>query len=233
MSSNEVHFDGEDVQTPEEERSADAVIKRMMASLGVATQSALADVLGVHRAAVSDAKRQNRVPAEWLLRLLRSNGLNPSWLETGRGVAKISEIREHDEGIAEHRSWAEDFVMIYESEAKGATRAMLAFRRDWLSRQGDVQSMRLMRIGGESMKPTMEDNDLVLVDCSQRSIQVGKSYALRMDDQIVVRRLEKKPGVLILISDNRSLYEPLEIDVNIQKNMTIVGRVIWLCRNLP
>ena len=97
---------------------------------------------------------------------------------------------------------------------------------------GNIAAMRLMRVTGESMRPTLQDEDVVLVDLSQRDILAGKIYAVRMDDEMVVKRLEKKPGKLVLLSDNRALYEPLEISLAEYSNVEVLGRVIWMAREM-
>jgi phage repressor protein C with HTH and peptisase S24 domain len=107
-----------------------------------------------------------------------------------------------------------------------------AFRRDWLAGKGRLSSLRLLRVTGESMQPTLQDEDVVLVDLSQRDILAGKIYAVRMDDEMVVKRLEKKPGRLVLVSDNRALYEPLEISLGEYTNVEVLGRVIWMAREM-
>ncbi|MDY7000750.1 MAG: S24 family peptidase [Thermodesulfobacteriota bacterium] len=219
------------------------IIARMKESLGFHTQSALAEELGVRRAAVSDAKRQNRIPAEWLLKLCRGRGLNPNWLETGQGDAFIrpAAVREARDGYGAGSPEGYDFVPMAEAgfaahggglETQPRVLASYAFRTEWLLRKGRIESMRLVRVTGESMEPTLEDNDMVLVDLSRTDILVGRIYAVRMDNEIVVKRLEKKPGKLMLVSDNRALYEPLEIDLGKYVNVEVLGRVVWMSREM-
>jgi len=217
---------------------AGRIIGRMMEGLGVSTQKALADELGLGRGAISDAKAKNRVPAEWLLKLCRRHGLSLTWLETGEGEARLNEGREESPAYGEERF---EWVPMVEArigagggslETGGRILGYYAFRRDWLQGKGQIPSMRLMRVTGESMLPTLQDEDVVLVDHSQKEILAGKIYALRMDDEIVVKRLEKKPGKLVLVSDNRALYEPLEVAVGEYANLEVLGRVIWMAREM-
>ncbi len=105
-----------------------------------------------------------------------------------------------------------------------------AFKVAWLKDMGLPVQMKFLRFTGDSMRPTLLNNDMLLIDESQRDILEGKIYALRMDQDIVVKRVAKKPGKLVLISDNRDLYEPLEVDVVLQDNVQIIGRVIWVGR---
>lgn len=48
------------------------------------TQVELADFLGIRQSSISDAKRRNAIPAEWLVTLLRRTWVNPSWVLTGQ-----------------------------------------------------------------------------------------------------------------------------------------------------
>lgn len=47
------------------------------------TQVELAHLLGIRQSSISDAKRRNSVPAEWLVTLLRLRGVNPDWILNG------------------------------------------------------------------------------------------------------------------------------------------------------
>jgi hypothetical protein len=49
------------------------------------TQVVLADILDIRQSSISDAKRRNTLPPEWLLKLQRAYGLNPDWIEFGTG----------------------------------------------------------------------------------------------------------------------------------------------------
>ena len=221
------------------------IIERMMQALELGTQSALADELGVSRGAVSDAKSKDKIPAEWLLKLFRGHGVTPFWQETGRGAMHLDQrtVRETGEDVAPgpEAEGEFDYVPMVKArlsggggslETSGDVVGYYAFRRAWLAGKGDIRSMRLMRVTGVSMEPTLEDEDVVLVDLSQRDILTGKIYAVRIDDEIVVKRLDKRPGKLVLISDNRSFYDPLEIAVGEQANVDILGRVIWMAREV-
>lgn len=61
-------------------------MERIRAMTGCGTQTALAAALGITRSFVSDARRRKVIPADWLLTLLRSRGVNPDWILTGDGA---------------------------------------------------------------------------------------------------------------------------------------------------
>ena len=91
--------------------------------------------------------------------------------------------------------------------------------------------MVLMDIFGNSMEPELKSGDTVLTDCSQKDIFVGLLYAVGIDDTIMVKRIEKYPGKLVLRSDNKD-YAPIIVDGEDINRVRIIGKIIWVCRNL-
>lgn len=218
-----------------------SVLHRMLHGTGTRTQTELAEILKIGKAAISDAKRRKIIPAEWFLKLSRAPFyLNPNWIETGVGLMHLPGA-EVSEGPFEYAT-AElrDFFSPPQAKAKpdekgqeldvAAKTSAYAFQLTWLKHFGKPGHMKFLRFTGDSMLPTLLNNDALLIDESQRDILEGKIYALRMDQDIVVKRVAKKPGKLVLISDNRELYDPLEIELNELDNVQIVGRVIWVGR---
>jgi len=87
-----------------------------------------------------------------------------------------------------------------------------------------------MRVIGESMHPTIQEHDTVMVDTGRREISEGKVYAIRYDQTIMIKRLVFRPGEKILvISDNRTEYEPYEAAMT---DLHIIGQVIFFSRVL-
>ena len=61
-------------------------MERIKSVTGCKTQQDLAKFLGVSQSCISDAKKRMAIPAEWLLKLLRKQGINPDWIRSGRGA---------------------------------------------------------------------------------------------------------------------------------------------------
>jgi phage repressor protein C with HTH and peptisase S24 domain len=89
--------------------------------------------------------------------------------------------------------------------------------------------MVLMDIFGNSMTPELKDGDTVLVDESQKAVLAGALYAIGIDDTIMVKRVEKHPNKLVLISDNKD-YSPIFLRNEEMDTIRIIGKVIWVCR---
>ena len=58
---------------------------RILASAECRTQVELAAVLDVRQSSISDAKRRQSVPSDWLMKLFEKKRINPDWIRTGLG----------------------------------------------------------------------------------------------------------------------------------------------------
>lgn len=105
-----------------------------------------------------------------------------------------------------------------------------AFRTEFLRTYGSPREMVLFDVSGDSMIPEIRHGDTVLVDQSQKDIIPGNIYSIGIDEEVVVKRIEKAPGAIVLVSENREKYPPLNVILNDQSNVRIIGRVIWLGR---
>ncbi len=249
MSRKNVHKECGSSKAYQSGNCSGTVLQRMMQATGAVTQTELACHLDVGKAAISDAKRRNIVPAEWFLKLCRAPfHVNPLWLETGREpvhlpghVAAEAGGRLAETAPTYGARWGADShvavpVACYRLLPQGeldvsAESPRYCFHGEWLARRGEPKYMKLMRIMGDAMHPTLHDGDHVLVDESQRDVFEGSVYVLGLDGQVVVKRLAKRLGSLLLISENRALYEPQEVPFPSQ-GLDVVGRVIWSSREL-
>lgn len=109
----------------------------------------------------------------------------------------------------------------------------LSFRRDWLQRKGRTESMSILQVTGDSMLPTLQDGDIILIDESQTHLQPGKIYFVRVDNAAMAKRLDQEPGHTILISDNRELYPPVRIPKSDESiDFKIIAKVLWFGREI-
>lgn len=64
-------------------------LTRVFAAAECRTQAELADLLGIRQSSISDAKKRQAIPAEWLVKLLRLKGISPEWILTGLGPQRL------------------------------------------------------------------------------------------------------------------------------------------------
>lgn len=207
-------------------------IQRVYEAAGIESQTDLARILGVNRSAVTQARKKGAIPDRWLLQLFRGYGLNPEWLEKGIG----------NTFLGTKQSPATEFEKIPKVSARlcagngsfevGAdVQGYYSFRKAWLNKRGVADKMVLVDIFGNSMEPEMQDGDTVLIDQSQKNILAGAIFALGIEDTIMVKRVEKHPNKLVLRSDNRD-YAPIYLEGQEADQVRILGKVIWVCREI-
>lgn len=82
---------------------------------------------------------------------------------------------------------------------------------------------------GDSMLPTIEGGDSLLIDLNRKEIYDGRIYCVRIDGQLYAKRLQKiPPSKVIVISDNQK-YQSFEIDFSkqIEFDFEVIGEVRW------
>jgi phage repressor protein C with HTH and peptisase S24 domain len=87
-----------------------------------------------------------------------------------------------------------------------------------------------MEVVGNSMEPELKEGDLVLIDESRRDVLAGGIYAVGVEDTVMVKRVEKRPGALVLHSDNPE-YSPISFSGQELEAVRVVGKVIWAGRD--
>ena len=108
----------------------------------------------------------------------------------------------------------------------------VGFDETWLRQMGlDPAGLSLIRVVGDSMQPTLNDGDDIMVDTSAALRAPKKGiHVLRLDGTLMVKRLlPSKGGTLSILSDNPA-YASIE-DVA-ASDVTIIGRVVWVGRKL-
>ncbi|MBE3654359.1 transcriptional repressor LexA [Vibrio navarrensis] len=87
----------------------------------------------------------------------------------------------------------------------------------------------LLRVHGESMKDIgIMDGDLLAVHKTQ-DVRNGQVVVARVDDDVTVKRLERKGATVLLHAENES-FSPIEVDLSCQQ-LTIEGIAVGIIRN--
>lgn len=105
----------------------------------------------------------------------------------------------------------------------------LAFRRDWLTLfvTSNLQKLSVVKVKGDSMVGVFNDSDTILIDHSQTEPH-DDLYAIRLGNEVFVKRLQRLPHKLMVISANPE-YPPFEINMD-DSDFAVIGKVVWLGR---
>ena len=86
----------------------------------------------------------------------------------------------------------------------------------------------LIRVEGESMAPGLTDGDEVLVDTDRRRPNArGAVYVLRLDGDLMIKRVAAAPGGWRITSDNPESPSP---GLVASDRIALIGKVVWLMR---
>lgn len=118
---------------------------------------------------------------------------------------------------------------IHEGEALAGK---IGFDEKWLRRLGlDPARLSLIRVDGESMSPTLNHGDDIMVDnrAAAHAVRDG-IHVIRLDDALMVKRLAQGPcGRLSVLSDNPNYPDWPDVD---GATVNVIGRVVWAGRRL-
>ncbi len=205
----------------------------------------LARAMGVSPSAFRKWLKGEAEPSrERLVALARAAGVGVAWLAEGEGPAPAFEQnsggrrRTGGRPPADDMDWSQFVLLPHRAEAAAAGSVTppdptgtewIALRHDWVRAVCKVEPTDLLleTATGESMTPTIRDGNTLLIDTTDRTFRNFGIYVLEINEQRLVKRVQRKhDGSLVLISDN-SAYQPDTVDKEAASHVTVVGRVVW------
>ncbi len=224
------------------------------------TQNDLAAKSGVSYGGIQAYERGQIPKGDNLLKISRILECSMDWLMTGksfagqfREVQSNTEVRQRDivieftkgKQISVPLPDLDSETVVFLSKIEGrlspGTNSLVAgdqvigsyfFRKDWLKTVGNAQDLVLLDVVGDSMKPTLEEGDTVMIDTSRKVISDGNIYAVGEGEAILIKRIQSLVGGKVqIISDNRAMYQPQELDP--AKNpIHIIGQIVWMAKKI-
>jgi phage repressor protein C with HTH and peptisase S24 domain len=140
---------------------------------------------------------------------------------------------------------ADEFVYVakYEVTASAGNGAVihdeavvdhLAFKRSWIAQTLGLDPLHLALIDarGDSMSPTIESGDLLLLDTRKCGAKSEGIYVINLSGALLVKRLRMKlSGTVEVMSDNPK-YSSESISGSELDRLILVGRVVWHGRKI-
>ncbi|WP_418885773.1 helix-turn-helix domain-containing protein [Aeromonas dhakensis] len=104
--------------------------------------------------------------------------------------------------------------------------------RRWLRRRGfNDKDLAIVWSKGDSMEPTISNNDTLVVHLGRTRPVDGHIYVVRNDDQLWVKRLQVLPSAWLLLSDNKH-YQPIEVPKDEQHTFEVIGQVVHISHDV-
>lgn len=186
------------------------------------TQQSLAKILGIGQTAISGrAQRNSEFSQEELLKLEQAYGLPYGVLSTkNEGTDNCIQL----EYIHISPSCGHGTVVVDNADVTPVKIGQEVIKDLWNVNNPDV--LKLFKASGDSMDPTIEDGNILLVDTSRVDYHNGGIYVLTLNNDWFVKRLRlRMTGELDIISDNDKYpIETLKPDT--ETEVKVIGRVI-------
>lgn len=108
----------------------------------------------------------------------------------------------------------------------------VSFRRYWIVNhlKADPKKLSVISVMGDSMEGILNDKDIILVNHGDKEPSEG-IYVLRLDGQLIVKRVQRLPGAELFVTSTNPAYKPFTINLNnIPSDFDVVGKVVWYGR---
>ncbi len=157
--------------------------------------------------------------------------------EDRRKLARFFGVSEVELGAAQENSYEMDRdwidvprLAVETSAGPGAANGeelvfdAFRFSHKWLREQGlEPAKLSAVRVIGDSMEPLLREGDDLLVDLSPKAFRDG-IYVVRMDDNLLVKRVASQGGGRFSLLSQNLAYPPISVEGS---DFAIVGRVVW------
>ena len=240
-----------------EKLSHDDFIKRLSEvaerQLGIGQYShgfknALAKALGAQPSTLQRWFRKSYPEAESLMKIYETFGATPNFLfaieEKSKArmerlqvpVLELSDFVEVKEPVKR-----DEFVTIPLVAGRiAAGRGIIVDEHieDWVimhkniaGKRKNLISIRIDKKEGMSMYPTLKPEDIVIINRDDKTITPQGIYAVRIDEDCTVKRLQTLDDQLLLIPENTAGYKTQIINLRTNPD-PVIGRVIWCSKKL-
>ncbi len=110
----------------------------------------------------------------------------------------------------------------------------VTFKRQWIRQElrANPSDLCLIHVDGESMVPTLQHGDMILLDRRQAQVVPRDGiYVLRMEESLLVKRLQRLPDHKVNATSDNPAYGSFSLSLDVQnEDFTIIGRVVWMSR---
>ncbi len=195
--------------------------------------------IGKSASAIARYESGSREIDESTLKLIAKEfNVNEEWLKTGEGEMFTETLPEEAGGVK---------IAYYPEISLSAGEGIEPFseKGKWIELSEGLMlelfgrvyknGLVLFPVYGNSMEPTIKAGSIAIIRLYdfEHSIINGSIYALRIDNDIYIKRIKLNPVTrqITLISDNPD-YEPIEIPESFQERIKIIGRFLGVLRGV-
>lgn len=108
----------------------------------------------------------------------------------------------------------------------------IGLSQQWLTQRGlNRNDLMFIMASGDSMYPTINDGDMLLINRNATTPRDGKIYVVRSGEQLWVKRVQGIINGIRLISDNKAIYSPIDVYFDESLDFEVIGQVVFIGRD--
>lgn len=202
-------------------------LKKVREYLKISSQAKFANELNIERTKIADIEsgRTKNISPDLVENIVDKFHINGWWLFTGKGAMLSKSTNQNDIyeiDILDLRASAGNGIIPFEVSIIGK----FILDKMFFKTPQDTNYIKMIKVEGDSMEPTIQDGSYVVIDMKNCNKTDG-IYAVLIDDNILIKRLQfELDGTIKIISDNikyePKIYNPRETQVFLK----VLGRKI-------
>ena len=106
----------------------------------------------------------------------------------------------------------------------------IALSEQWVARRlqpTNLNALRFIHAYGDSMSPTFEDGDILLVDTGVKDPKIIDGvYVMAANDRVYIKRVRQRMDGVVEISSDNATVKTVDV-LNGDHRIDILGRVVW------
>lgn len=186
----------------------------------------VADALEISPAAFATMKRRNRIPYEEIVSFCSRRRISINWLLFNQNPSSLVETTNRYQYI---KYFPEVNVSAgggaYDAEENFEMLALEGTFFDKIATFSNASRIEAVNVVGDSMEPTIADDNIVFLDRDKTDISKGGIFALVTPSGLFIKRLQVRvDGGVDIISDNRD-YPVQTVERN---EVSVIGKVIGM-----
>jgi len=168
--------------------------------------------------------------------IAQKEGVTLQWLATGQNGINIGNFDQNDNKCDYRNTYT--LIPSYCVKASESDKGTLPCSDNvepigcyWLKKRGfDQQDLAIVCAEGDSMEPTIHNNDVLVVHLRRNKPKDGYLYAFRKGDELFVKRYQSALNTWRLISDN-PIYKMLDIPKKEQHQLQVIGQIVHIAKD--
>ena len=220
--------------------SFDDIYKRILFVSNSQTQVELANVLEISQSSISDAKRRQSIPSDWLVKLYDKFGVNPDWLRHKREpilMRSLPELGKHSMMSLQEDTQALGFIApVFETKCtlKDGKLYFVTIEETILPRTLQKNSDLVFSYNATGMEPVLSKPCLLGVSTKKDSsndipIISGEIYALHTAAEgIIFRRLiQDTEDEMYILCFEQNKFPSSKISLESLREK-LIGKLSWV-----